>query len=238
MILSFLATRLLKIKPEVIRRPAYFTGLLLLALGVSIIGPGAVAALAEEGLELEVIAPEGSDFDLENERFSYFGRARQPVIMRTPEFSLTARRIDYDRKLQELTAVEDVVLMGEEIELRTEELQVDLDRELFTATGGFTLTAGEMELTGQVLTASIPEGMLTATTGVNWQFRDLRGEAEQLVYRKDEEKVYLSGKPVAYWGENYMEGTMMVLHLKTGRITMTGPVKSRLQSQGGGTGGD
>lgn len=193
---------------------------------------------AEGGPEVEIIAPEGSDIDLKEESFSYFGRAGQPVIARTQELSLTARRIDYNRKEQELSARGDVVLIGEEIKLQAGEVLVDLEEESLIATGGFTLTRGEMELAGRVLTASRPEGVLTATEEVKWHFRDLRGEAEELVYREDEGKVYLSGSPVAYWGESYMEGTKMVLHLETGRIIITGPVKSKVQPQGGETGGD
>lgn len=241
--MSFLATRSLAVGSPVLRKPVFFAGLLLLALGSSVIAPEpatgtASAGTADAGSELEIIAPGGSDIDLANECFSYFGSSEKPVTMRTSEFSVTARRIDYDRKRQELSAGGDVFLVSEEIEFRTEELLVELEKESFTATGGFTLTSGEMELTGRRLAASIPVGALIATEEVNWRFRDLRGEAEELVYRKDEGKVYLSGTPVAYWGENYMEGTMMVLHLETGRITITGPVKSKLQRQGGGTGGD
>jgi lipopolysaccharide assembly outer membrane protein LptD (OstA) len=194
--------------------------------------------MADEGQELEIIAPGGSDIDLAQEYFSYFSSPEQPVTMRTPGYSVTARRIDYDRKRQELSAKGDVFLVSEEIEFRTGELLAELEEESFTATGGFTLTAGEMELTGRQLAGRIPEGILTATGEINWRYRDLRGEAEELVYRKDEGKVYLFGTPVAYWGENYMEGTMMVLHLETGRINITGPVKSKLQRQGGETVGD
>ena len=73
---------------------------------------------AEGRPEVEIIAPEGSDIDLKEESFYYFGRAGQPVIARTQEFSLTARRIDYNRKEQELSARGDVVLIGEEIKLQ------------------------------------------------------------------------------------------------------------------------
>ena len=243
MIRSSVVIRSLMIKPLVMRRFVCFSGLLLLALGMSLISPGPAAGTvstgtAEEGLGLEIIAPEGSDLDLEKEYFSYFGSSEQPVIMRNPKYSLTARRIDYDRKQQELTARGDVFLVSEEMELRAEKLLVELERESLTATGGFTLTTGEMELTGRMLTASLLGGVLTATEEINWRFRDFWGKAEQLVYRKDEEKVYLSGTPVAYLGENYIEGTMMVLHLETGRIIITGPVKSKMQPQGGGTGVD
>lgn len=243
MILSFLEPRSLAIKPSVLRKPVSLAGLLLLALGLLVFAQGpaagtASANVADGGQELEIIAPGGSDIDLAQEYFSYFGGPEQPATMRTPEFSVTARRIDYDRKRQELSARGDVFLVSEEIEFRTGELLVELEEESFTATGGFTLTTGEMELTGQRLTAGLPEGVLTATGEINWRYRDLQGEAEELVYRKNEGKVYLSGTPVAYWGENYMEGTMMVLHLETGRINITGPVKSKLQRQGGETGGD
>lgn len=225
-------------KPAVRRRSAYLTGLLMLVLGIPVIGPGLAAGAAEGGPAVEIIAPGGGDIDLKGERFSYFGRAGEPVIARMREFSVTARRIDYDRKRQELFAGGDVSLISGEINFRTEELLVDLAEESLTATGGFTLFAREMEVTGRVLTASLPGGVLTATGTVNWRFRDLQGKAEELTYRKDEGKVYLSGAPAAFWGENYTEGTMMVLHLETGKIMITGPVKSKLQPQGGGTGGD
>lgn len=229
MIESSLISKSSIIKKLSLMKKLCYSGLMLLVIGTSIICPGTAAASEENGLDLEIIAPGGSDIDLEEECFSYFGSAEQPVLVRAREFSVTARRIDYDRKGEELSAGGDVFLKSKEIEFRTEEILIDLGQESFTAAGGFTLTAGEMELTGRMLTGSIPEGVLTATEDVNWSFRDLQGKADKLVYRQDEEKVYLSGTPVARWGENYMEGTMMILHLETGRITMTGPVKSRLQ---------
>ena len=52
------------------------------------------------------------------------------------------------------------------------------------------------------------------------------GSGGELVYRKTRKGLPL-GIAGGLLGEGYMEGTKMVLHLETGRIIITGPVKSK-----------
>jgi|GEM_PF-2110765 len=192
---------------------------------------GSAAAAEETGMNLEVIAPGGSDIDLRGELFNYYGTPEEPVtaVSFSPEFTVSAGNMKYDRREEVLSAAGGVLLYAEEMELRAEEIKFYLKREEFEAGGGFALTTGEMDLTGCMLKGCIAGGTLTATVKVGWRFREVEGEAEKLVYRQNEEKVYLSGKPVVRWEQGSMEGNEVIVNLETGEITMTGPVKSKLQ---------
>ena len=119
-------------------------------------------------------------------------------------------------------------MSGEEIELQAEELNLYLNREEFAAGGGCP-DRRRTEAYRLAVGREISGGPLTATGEVEWSFREFQGSAGKLVYRHDEEKVYLSGNPVVCWEQGYMEGIEMILSLKTGEVTVTGPARSKLQ---------
>lgn len=193
---------------------------------------GPAAAAEANGVKVEVIAPGGSALDLRAEIFHYYGKPEEPltaVFFSPEEFKVSAGNMKYDRREEVIFAGGGVLLSGEEIELQAEELNLYLNREEFAAGGGVVLTAGELKLTGWLLEGEISGGPLTATGEVEWSFREFQGSAGKLVYRHDEEKVYLSGNPVVCWEQGYMEGIEMILSLKTGEVTVTGPARSKLQ---------
>src|SRR5690554_7335438 len=108
----------------------WIAGILLLS---ACAGPAAAAEVT--GTNLEVIAPGGSDINLREEIFNYYGTAEEPVtaVFFSPEFTVSAGNMKYDRREEIIFAGGGFSLSGEEMQLQAEELKLYLKREEFEA---------------------------------------------------------------------------------------------------------
>lgn len=100
--------------------------------------------------------------------------------------------------------------------------------ERFQAKEGFESQGQGWRLTGQTIEGEPSKGLFQAEHGVSFVYDDLSGRAERVIYDENTKLVSMTGEPVVFRGRDRIEGSELLLHLETGKITIRGAVKARL----------
>lgn len=98
----------------------------------------------------------------------------------------------------------------------------------FRAEEGFECQGKGWRLTGRTAKGDLQEGVFQADGEVNLEYEDITGRADRLLFNEKEKVVLLTGDPVVFRGSDRIEGTELLFHLETGKITIRGAVKARL----------
>lgn len=106
----------------------------------------------------------------------------------------------------------------------------------FRGTGGFLLEGAGWWLEGEELAGNVEEGEFTAGGRLKFRYRDCTGEAETVVYQREEARLILKGSPLIRWDGGVLQGgtdTVISYDLASGQAKVEGATKTRFYQEQG-----
>lgn len=118
------------------------------------------------------------------------------------------------------------------IDLRGDALFYDRDSDILKVTGNAQLEdyKNDMLVRGGMIESRNKDNVAIVQVGVRVFKKDIAARSEMLVYRRDEDKVELSGLPVVYKKKDEYRASVIGIDLKTEEIQMTGRVQGSVQA--------